>query len=204
VRAPWLAYVHDRKLSDDAPSARRRPVRPDAAFGHHGFADQPPLWPSASRGRRDGAGGLSARTVRYFHTVTQTIDAGVKRALGSAPEQAAHTARDDDPAIRKFWKTVLSPSIRVKARQRLKVLKALDEMGVLPRCKCDRAVEQLPEFKQDQFRAYVIRRIGQRHYRAALMIAPFPETYYAVRDAIDAKIRLDGAEAAEETDPEVM
>jgi hypothetical protein len=90
----------------------------------------------------------------------------------------------------------------MKPRQRLKTFKMLDETGVLPQCKCDRTIEQLLEFKADRFRAYVIRIVGQRHYRAALVIARFPETYHTVRDAIDAKVPLDRTEAPGETDAE--
>ena len=137
---------------------------------------------------------------RSSAAVTQAIEVGVARVLTGAAEQADRTVADDDAAIGTFWKTVLSPSVRVKARQRLKVFNALDEAGALPRCKCDRTVEQREELKDDQLEEYFIRSVGQRHYRAAMIIAHFPETYYAVRDAIDAKVQAEREKAANEAE----
>jgi hypothetical protein len=102
---------------------------------------------------------------------------------------------------RRFWKTLLSPSERVSARARLKAFAALSDVGAFPPCTCREDTGHLAEQKSDVFRAYVIRSVGQRHYRAALIIARVPETYCAVRDAIDAKVVAEAqAESVEDTD----
>jgi hypothetical protein len=47
----------------------------------------------------------------------------------------------------------------------------------------------------DRHRAYVMRAVARKHYRAATMIARFPETHVAVRDAIDnAALKADAPE----------
>jgi hypothetical protein len=85
-------------------------------------------------------------------------------------------------------RTLLNPSSRVTVRSRLRAFTALSDAGVFPKCTCREDTGHLAEEKSDAFRAFVIRTVGQRHYRAALIIAHFPETYCAVREAVDAKV----------------
>jgi hypothetical protein len=75
-------------------------------------------------------------------------------------------------------------------------------MGALPRCTCEpEPKHQLVEEKYDAYDAYTIRLVAKKHYRAALHIARYPETYLAVRDAIDARIvsELDSARECDAT-----
>jgi hypothetical protein len=130
-----------------------------------------------------------------LYAITETIELGVHRLQGTAAGNERNTA-EDDPATRRFWRTLLSKSVRITAKQRLRVFEALDELGVLPRCTCRKDDPHLALVEEEDLRrAYIIRLVGRRHYRAALAIARFPETFYAVRDAVDAKVAA--ADAAE-------
>jgi hypothetical protein len=96
---------------------------------------------------------------------------------------------ETDRAIAPFWQTTLSPDPQITANDRLKALRALDDLGALPRCTCEpEPKHQLDEEKVDAWDAHTIRLGAQKHFRAALEIARYPETYLAVRDAIDARI----------------
>ena len=86
VRTPWLAFVNDRELSDDAPSAHRRPLRPDAALGDHGVADQPPLRASASRRS-------PRRWRRSLRSHSALLPHGANKALADAV-RAGHATRN--------------------------------------------------------------------------------------------------------------
>ena len=49
----------------------------------------------------------------------------------------------------------------------------------------------LRELPLDYENGWLISMVGRRHYRAATVIAAFPETYLAVQDAIDAALLAD-------------
>jgi hypothetical protein len=90
------------------------------------------------------------------------------------------------PAVQPLWRVLLSPNERLDPKERLDALVALDEAGELPRCECKpRKKLNLIEDRVDVTRARVVRLVAQKHDRAARTIARFPETYCAVRDAID-------------------
>ena len=127
------------------------------------------------------------RFQRTWYAIIETIESGADRIHGSSTQDPRNTG-EDDPAIRRFWTMLLTRSTRVTAKQRLKAFHALDELGVLPRCTCTETEAELPELDEDLRRAWIIRSVGRRHYRAATAVAFFPETYHAVRDAIDAKV----------------
>jgi hypothetical protein len=131
----------------------------------------------------------------------ETVDAGAARVDGEAQGKDVRSTGAHDAATGRFWKMLLDPAGRTSPGRRLKAFEALDKMKVLPRCTCNTRVEKLPEFEADANRAYTIRLVGQRHYRAALVIAAFPETYFAVRDAIDAKVRTEQESAGDSPNP---
>jgi hypothetical protein len=92
---------------------------------------------------------------------------------------------------------LLSPDEGVLARKRLQAFEALDEMGVLPRCTCrDPSKNDFEEQRADSSRRMFIHLAAERSYRGALTVAQFPETHFAVRDAIDAAL-IAAREAAE-------
>jgi hypothetical protein len=139
------------------------------------------------------AGGERVDPWAYFrHTEQAVHDVVVEKSdrtrNGGAPKDRPWTG-ETDGAIAPFWQTALSPDPQVTAQDRLQALGALDEMGALPRCTCEPDPQhQLIEHKRDAWYACTIRLVAQKHYRAALRIARYPETYLAVRDAIDASI----------------
>jgi hypothetical protein len=141
-----------------------------------------------ARGDRNELPMVSRETEHAFTTV---VSRGVARVLepGKA-EDPRHKTRESDSAIRPFWKTVLSPKDTLSAKERLQALAALEELDVLPSCRCQRKKKGpvLSEDRLDRLYAYAIRIVAEKHYRAALTIASFPETYVAVRDSIDAAI----------------
>lgn len=94
----------------------------------------------------------------------------------------------DEPAVAPFWKTVLSSDPTIRPIDRLDAVEALDELNVLERCTCNRPAQMLSEHRVDAWAAYVIRTVGQRHHRAALVVARFPSTFVAVRTATDAVV----------------
>lgn len=139
-----------------------------------------------ARGDRSELPTVSRQMEQAFRAV---VSEGVVRAL--EPEKAVGPRRrtgEGDGAIRRFWETVLSPQLTLPAKDRLRALGALEELDVLPKCTCaptKRRGTVLHEMKTDGILAYVIRIVAERHYRAAIYIAAFPETFVAVRDAID-------------------
>ena len=129
----------------------------------------------------------------YFRRIEQAVHDVVAEGAdhtrrGGANDNRVRTG-ETDGAIAPFWQTTLSPDPQINARDRLNTLRALDDMGALPRCTCEpEAKNQLVGQKCDAHDAYTIRLVARKHYRAALHIARYPETYLAVRDAIDAGI----------------
>ena len=129
---------------------------------------------------------------RFRRTEQAVHDVVAERAEqarpGGANDDRVWTG-ETDRAIAPFWQTTLSPDPQITAKDRLKALRALDDLGALPRCTCEpEPKDQLVEEKYDARDACTIRLVAQKHYRAALHIAYYPETYLAVRDAIDARI----------------
>jgi len=112
---------------------------------------------------------------------------GVERARGA---RAAHPpTKEQDPTVRPFWRLALARDSGVTASDRLKAFAALDVEGVLPRCTC--TPSQQTEYDRDRidaWRAFIIRMVTKETNTAAFMIARYPETYLAVRDAIDRKL----------------
>ena len=139
-----------------------------------------------ARGDRSMVCGRNWR--RYWSTVEafgEVIRLGVARSRRESVRMpgGSHT-RDDDAAVRPFWRTLLSPDETLAPRERVRAFAALDEMNVFPKCTCDRKKAPLA----DDWGAWRIHMVTQKHYRAAGVIAQCPETYLAIRDAIDAAI----------------
>ncbi len=146
----------------------------------------------ASQGRLDDEPFSNYR--RTWWAVQKAVEVGVARINGRDRGEGLATRRtqERDGAVRPFWTALLSPSARVTPRRRLEAFASLDELGALPECTCDPDEGKLrEEERHDASRAYVIRSVAQRHHRAATVIAEFPETFHAVRDAIDAKVAAD-------------
>ena len=140
---------------------------------------------------RQIAGGERVDPWTYFRRTEQAVHDVIAPAAGNAGHgQADRTSTGEtDGAIAPFWQTVLSPDSQVTARKRLQALRALDEIGVLPRCTCEpEPKHQLVEHRRDAWFAYTVCLVARKHYRAAMHIAEYPETYLAVRDAIDARV----------------
>lgn len=145
--------------------------------------------------RGESVNDLSVDDLSVYAQYWRTVDA-VRDVMHEAEERGRHPSAADDeearrrregkPAVARFWNVLLSADRKVKTKDRLDAFAALDEMEALPRCTCKPDPElQLAELEEDAFCAYVIRMVSQRHYRAALVTAHYPETYVAVREAID-------------------
>jgi hypothetical protein len=127
-----------------------------------------------------------------YQSAAKALDAvvrlGVARARGEAIR--ARDTRDTyegDSAVAPFWRLVLSPDETVAPRERLNAFTALEEMSALPSCSCDRKKGT----EGGDWVAHTIHLVAQKHYRAVPLIAQNPETYLAVRDAVDAAILED-------------
>jgi hypothetical protein len=116
------------------------------------------------------------------------IRAVVDGALARRAESDERARRADDPSVGRFWNTLLSTSTATKTKDRLDAFGVLDDLGALPRCRCEPEKQVLEELQLDARRAFVIRMVAERHYRAALVIAHYPETHVAVREVIDAAL----------------
>jgi hypothetical protein len=121
--------------------------------------------------------------------VGRRLGAGVERA--ESPETNQRKGRGTDPLDTRLWQTMLSADPRISARKRLQAFETLEKAGGFRRCTCGGPEPKflLSEEKLDSALAYIVRVAGGRHYRAAANAAEFPETYLAVRDAIDAAVR---------------
>jgi hypothetical protein len=134
-----------------------------------------------ARGEKLEPWGAYKRTDAAIDAVRQHV----ARAPGGSDSGGRET-RERDPAVHIFWDALLAPAEDVRPKDRLDAFVRLDELGVLPRCTCRRTDEpRLAEERGDAARAYVIRLVAQKYYRAAGVIAQFPETYLAVRDIVD-------------------
>ena len=132
-----------------------------------------------------------------YRRSTDAVRALVHTTAAMPDERRTRRERSDSPAVKPFWDTVLSPDSKVNTKDRLDAFALLDEMEALPRCTCRADPEtQLVELQDDAFRAYVIRMVSQTHYRAAMIVARYPETYVAVREILDDAL-LTSAEDAE-------
>lgn len=125
---------------------------------------------------------------RYWEAIeafNEVVRLGVARARGELTRaRGEEDSAEDDAAVKPFWQIVLSPDETLAPQERLKAFAVLDEMNVLPRCTCD----QKKTIDAEAWGTHVIRMVAQKHYRAAAVIARYPETYLAVRDAVDAAI----------------
>ncbi len=135
---------------------------------------------AVARGDLDEAGPYYSR-----RRMVEAVEAVVAAATSTA---AADRNQSDelDPAEKPFWDTLVSRSRRTRTKERLDAFVALDELEVIARCRCDAPKErELVELRADALEAYIVRMVAANHYRAALVVAEHPETYLAVRDAID-------------------
>jgi len=146
-------------------------------------------WPGdndlAARFRAIARGDLSK--AGYYHETRRTIEA-LQAVVAAATTAEAGRARPQRlaPDEKPFWITLVSRSPRTRTKDRLDAFVALDDLEVLPRCQCDPQHEnELIERQPDAWDTYVVRMCAETHYRAALIVAAYPETYLAVRDAID-------------------
>lgn len=147
---------------------------------------------SMERGARDRLPVLSQRMESSFD---QVVAAARARAV-RRPATAERHLQLDDPAVQPFWEVVISSDMTVPAKERLSSFEALDELEVFQRCKCEPLELPLIEKRADEVVAYVVQMVSRRHYRAALVVANFPETFLAVRTSVDNAILAENAEAA--------
>jgi len=131
------------------------------------------------------------KTEKAFRHV---VEQGCDRARGV--EEAARWTGEDTSVIRPFWNILLSPDTEVTAHDRLMAFAALDDEDALPRCTCSPSARRSGS-GLDERRAMTIRLVAQKHLRASLHIAEYPETFLAVRDAIDARVLADLRQTAE-------
>jgi hypothetical protein len=114
----------------------------------------------------------------------------VERVLDEAVDggEAVET-RERDPAIEPFWRLLLSPDEGTTPKQRLEALLALEDAGVLRRCTCVTPKgPRLWEEDLDESRAFVIRALPRRDELAAQACVAFPETHWALREALDERL----------------
>jgi hypothetical protein len=140
-----------------------------------------------ARGERLEPRMMYAKTAAAIEAVVRAAaeNAGLPPRNGTQPDENMD-ARDA-----RLWQRMLSVDVRISLRQRLKAFDALDKASAFRRCTCGgpQPKRQLWEEKFDSTLAYIVRLVAGRHYRAAAAAVEFPETYLAVRDAIDAAIR---------------
>jgi hypothetical protein len=124
---------------------------------------------------------------KTISAIDSVVREGVERVRSEEPAEVDDRyTGEGDAAIAPFWSIVLSPSKDVTAKDRLDSFIELDRMEVLPRCTCKpKGRPALIEDEVDAWRAHAIRLVTKMHYRAATWVARYPETYNAVRDAID-------------------
>jgi hypothetical protein len=151
--------------------------------------------------RRLGAGERLVPWDSYRRSEAALREA-VAAALGGTPatkRQRRRQRSEDSP----FWRVVLAAEA-VTPKARYEAFVALDDAGALPKCACKRERRRLPEDDWDADRAFVIRMVAQKHYRAAAVISLFPETYCAVRDAVDtALLSVESSSSIESNSTEV-
>jgi hypothetical protein len=146
---------------------------------------------------RQLAAGKRLEPPAFFRKTEQAFTDVVADGPRLTGNDACPSDDEIDPTISPFADVALSPRADVSAKDRLEALVALDAAGALPRCKCNpEPARELVEARTDRWYAYTVRLVAQRHYRAALGIASYPETYLAVRDAIDARVVATLASAA--------
>ena len=133
--------------------------------------------------------------VPMMYSKTSAAIAEVTRAeVDRADAPAANDAQHEDRVNaldQRLWQTMLAPDTTISVRKRLKAFEALAKADAFRPCTCGgpEPALQLREQKFDAALAYIVRLLGSRHYRAAAAAVEFPETYLAVRDAIDAAVR---------------
>lgn len=122
---------------------------------------------------------------------TEAAIANVLAAAVDNAEKERQTSGLDwiDDEAEPFWRIALSPDPEVGAGERLTALAALGDMNALRQCTCQRRPERLlPEENLDWDRAETIGLLAGRHYRAVPEVLLYPQTYLAIRDAIDSKL----------------
>jgi hypothetical protein len=101
------------------------------------------------------------------------------------------------PGDEQLWAVVLSPDPSVLASKRLQAFEALAAGDAIVTCTCPRgdAAEELLElaehlsYGRDEDLASIVSDISGRDWPALVWRVWYPETYCAVRDAIDAELR---------------
>lgn len=142
---------------------------------------------------------------RLSSALEDVVRDAVLRAQGTDGESGdADQTQSEDPAAARFWDTMLSLDPQVATKTRLDAFVVLDEMEALPRCTCKPPKDlHLVEDRIDETRAFVVRMVARRHYRAALISAQFPSTYTAVQDVIATAIAAaDAIDSESETRPD--
>ncbi|HUP32765.1 MAG TPA: hypothetical protein VM184_06995 [Gaiellaceae bacterium] len=152
-----------------------------------------------ARGERLEPWGFHKRIIRAFEDVVASAVANADVDDAGLRGTSAKTG-ENDVAIAPFWEILLSSGEGVTARDRLDAFSALDELGVLPHCTCEPEDLRLWEIEADADRALTTRMVAQKHYRAAIAVTLNPETYLAVRDAIDDALSARFRERAVEQD----
>ena len=117
--------------------------------------------------------------------VEEVVHAGVTREI-----EDGNSDRSDALNFR-LWQSMLSPDPTTPLRRRLKAFDTLAKANGFRQCTCGAPESklQLAEQKFDAALAYIVKLVAGRHYRSAAGAVEFPDTYLAVRDAIDAAIR---------------
>ena len=140
--------------------------------------------------RKLAAGERLESSWALYRKTSEALERVIAEAVADPEQQDEEwDSLENDPVVKPFWQRLLSPDEKVSAKVRLDCFDALDELGAIRRCTCERGERgQLPELRADELRAYVIQVVVQAHYRAALAVAQFPQTYLAVRDAIDTRV----------------
>lgn len=127
----------------------------------------------------------------------QVVDYEVHRARGEKVHEggAAEEAEDEriralltsDPAVQRFWRTVLSPDA-LPARDRLEALAKLNRVDALRKCVCPQEDRRLQEVRTDLLFAATIRALVRTSLLGAQARALFPESLAALREIIDPMI----------------
>ncbi len=143
---------------------------------------------------RSVAGGEQFEPWPHYRRTQDAVHAVLARAVECAGPEASRRGRSrdqteqEDPTVKPFWALLLSPDEKVSARERLQAFEALEEMEALPKCTCSPSKNEFVEQHHDSWRAMIIHLAAQLSYKGALVVGHFPETYFAVRDSIDAAI----------------
>jgi hypothetical protein len=151
--------------------------------------------------RRFAAGARPEPWAAYRRTeqaIRDVVEVELHRARGEPETVTKRFTGQNDPALTPFWAILLSADEEVTAKDRLKAFVALEKAGALLECTCAPEPARLTEDKRDIARAYFIRLVAGRHYRAAVARVRYPETYLALRDTVDAKLLAEAHESGKD------